>query len=99
MPPVGTTINTLRWEGRVGRSHEGGSREWPPVYMTDDPLSWEGRLTALAGQPLFIDYYTLRVHTNTPSCGQGSVNNCLVCNENIFEICQKTQNFPRVKDR
>ena len=39
MPPVGTTINTLRWEGRVGRSHEGGSREWPPVYMTDDPLS------------------------------------------------------------
>ena len=63
MPPVGTTINTLRWEGRVGRSHEGGSREWPPVYMTDDPLSWEGRLTALAGQPLFIDYYTLRVHT------------------------------------
>ena len=65
MPPVGTTINTLRWEGR-------------PV--------------ALARQPIFIDYFTLRVHTNTPlelgsgcRCGQGSVNSgklyCFVCIE------------------
>ena len=28
MPSVGTTINTLLWEGRVGRSQ--GQREWPP---------------------------------------------------------------------
>ena len=51
----------------------------------------------MAGQPIFIDYFTLRVHTNTRlelgsgcSCGHGSVNNgklyCFVCTENFLDI-------------